>query len=247
MANNIITKKHGEPAFKAVGESMNSYFTGSETTVGEKVIVVWQDGKVVAKPKAGLSPAESLQVGKAIEKFNSVSPGLTAIVKASATLHNNSDYQAELDNYTQTLYGVSNISNKPVVGPTEEVKVNQAKENAESDLTYLLAQPDPKPVKPSKQVTTEASPSSPSSKAAPAPQQAGTVKDNTSIEAATEQDVIEIAAYPELVEAWDKRQEQGLIQEMMAQGYKPADIQNALDIQRKRFKELRGHANAGGQ
>lgn len=141
----LIRQSHSEPSFKAAGNAINSTVTGTGKTVGDLVQIIWQDGSVVIKPKAGLSSFELESVNTAVKDFSKISQGLSTIIKAEATIQNTNDYQGVLNTYTDILYGVENLSNKKVEGPTDKIKKDLISTNAKNDLSYLTAQPEPAP------------------------------------------------------------------------------------------------------
>lgn len=108
----LITKTYGTPAFKSIGEVLNSSLS-SKKPLADSVVVMWQDGQVKIKPKEGLAPGDAKEVRAAVSKIEDKLPALTKIVRASATRHNSNDFQGFTERYANELYGVSNISNDP--------------------------------------------------------------------------------------------------------------------------------------
>lgn len=140
QVGDAIRQQHSMPAFAAASTAINKELPTGKS-VGDYIQLVWQDGGIVAKSKVGAG-VDQLSVDLAIQKFNKISGGLSAIVRADATLQNSNDFQAVLDGYSKVFYGVENISNTPVKGSTQTSKDNQAKVNAKNDLQYLMTQPD---------------------------------------------------------------------------------------------------------
>lgn len=108
----LITKTYDTPAFKSIGEVLNSSLS-SKKPLADSVVVMWQDGQVKIKPKEGLAPGDAKEARAAVNKIESMLPALTKIVRASATRHNSNDFQGFTERYANELYGVSNISNDP--------------------------------------------------------------------------------------------------------------------------------------
>jgi len=102
-ADYLMRKLYSEPTFKFISEQLPA----------DKVLAVWQDGKVVFKPKDGLNPRDRQEVIKSIDTLKPKMPFLTDIVKGSAHLHNSDDYAGFLDTFTNRAFGVENISNTP--------------------------------------------------------------------------------------------------------------------------------------
>ncbi len=109
----LITKTYDTPAFKSIGQVLDSSMNKTGKPLASAVTVMWQDNKVVIKPKEGLSPQETKDARLAINRIEDKLPALTKIVRASATRHNSNDFQGFTDRYANELYGVSNISNDP--------------------------------------------------------------------------------------------------------------------------------------
>lgn len=120
QADYLMRKLYSEPTFKFIADefsrSMGTGTRGNQKSgmpIRDAVLAVWQDGKVVLKPKEGLSPNDRKATVEAIDTLKPRMPFLTDIVKGSAHLHNSDDYAGFLDTFTNRAFGVENISNTP--------------------------------------------------------------------------------------------------------------------------------------
>lgn len=214
----VFAKAYSDPAIAAFGKNMATPQANGKP-LSSLIEPQIQSGKVVLRPKQGMPPEDTQVALEGIKANEKYLPGVTTIVRADATLNNSDDFRGSLAKFSPSLMGIQM--------PAQEAP--QGSQGATPSNPTAIP-PTQAPAKPgsfrdrANKVDANGQP---------------TIQENTSVQAPTEADVIEVAKHPDVVEAWDKQQERALTEEMMAQKYAPAEIQKAIEQQRARFKELR--------